>query len=378
MAICLNCFKTGKYPREFSSDDFVETKAQSDSSKDSWSDDEKFRLVEALEKYGDDWDEIASHVSTKTKPECVEYFVRMPIEDSFLEQYQNLLGVGKVDHPSHPSEYTPFGDLGNPLLAQVAFLASMVSPAVASAAAQKTIEKISAKKVEGQQLKLEAPNVSTQGQSLANSKTPQNEEGESMEVDDQQINEDAKEDTPTPDFLSSEEMKNISIEALASAAAKAKELSDKEFRSMEVDDQQINEDAKEDTPTPDFLSSEEMKNISIEALASAAAKAKELSDKEFRSMVSAIFELVALQIKKTELKLKHFETMELLLTREKEHLEKCRQKLFAERLQLTDARIKLTSQARQVELQRQEIHRATQLAQQSHNIALDTNNGLAG
>jgi hypothetical protein len=79
--------------------------------------------------------------------------------------------------------------------------------------------------------------------------------------------------------------------------------------------------------------------------------------------------------------MKHFETMELLLTREKEHLEKCRQKLFAERLQLTDARIKLTNQARQVEAQRQEIQKATLLAQQQNlalNMGADVNNGLGG
>jgi hypothetical protein len=53
--------------------------------------------------------------------------------------------------------------------------------------------------------------------------------------------------------------------------------------------------------------------------------------------------------------MKHFETMDLLMTREKEHLEKCRQKLFAERMQLADARIRLHQQAQQVAQQRQAL-----------------------
>jgi hypothetical protein len=59
--------------------------------------------------------------------------------------------------------------------------------------------------------------------------------------------------------------------------------------------------------------------------------------------------------------MKHFETMDLLMTREKEHLEKCRQKLFAERMQLADARLRLQQQAQQVAQQRQAMQSTNQI-----------------
>ena len=50
----------------------------------SWSDQETLLLLEALELYGENWNEIAEHVATKTKTQCILHFVKMPIEDRFL------------------------------------------------------------------------------------------------------------------------------------------------------------------------------------------------------------------------------------------------------------------------------------------------------
>jgi hypothetical protein len=48
------------------------------------------------------------------------------------------------------------------------------------------------------------------------------------------------------------------------------------------------------------LTSEEIKEVSLESIASAALKAKDLSEKEFKQIVSAVLELVSIQMKKTE------------------------------------------------------------------------------
>lgn len=50
----------------------------------SWTDQETLLLLEALELYGENWSEIAEHVATKTKTQCMLHFVQMPIEDPFL------------------------------------------------------------------------------------------------------------------------------------------------------------------------------------------------------------------------------------------------------------------------------------------------------
>lgn len=50
-----------------------------------WTDQETLLLLEALELYKENWNEIAEHVATKTKAQCILHFIQMPIEDSFLD-----------------------------------------------------------------------------------------------------------------------------------------------------------------------------------------------------------------------------------------------------------------------------------------------------
>ncbi|VDO53256.1 unnamed protein product, partial [Schistosoma margrebowiei] len=88
-----------------------------------WSDQETLLLLEALELYRDDWNKVAEHVGSRTQEECILHFLRLPIEDAYLEANSN-----------HPT--LPFSKAANPILSTVAFLAAAVDPRVASAAAQ--------------------------------------------------------------------------------------------------------------------------------------------------------------------------------------------------------------------------------------------------
>ena len=49
----------------------------------SWTDEETLLLLEALEIFGGKWTEIAEHVATKTKTQCMLHFLQMQIEDRF-------------------------------------------------------------------------------------------------------------------------------------------------------------------------------------------------------------------------------------------------------------------------------------------------------
>ena len=35
--------------------------------------------------YKDDWNKVCDHVGSRTQDECILHFLRLPIEDSFLE-----------------------------------------------------------------------------------------------------------------------------------------------------------------------------------------------------------------------------------------------------------------------------------------------------
>jgi len=51
-----------------------------------WTDQETLLLLEALEIFkGKEWGEIAEHVATKTKEQCMLYFLQMPISEPFLD-----------------------------------------------------------------------------------------------------------------------------------------------------------------------------------------------------------------------------------------------------------------------------------------------------
>lgn len=82
--------------------------------------------------YKDDWNKVSEHVGSRTQDECILHFLRLPIEDPYLEDNSSSLG---------PLAYqpVPFSQAGNPVMSTVAFLASVVDPRVASAAAKSAL-----------------------------------------------------------------------------------------------------------------------------------------------------------------------------------------------------------------------------------------------
>ena len=50
-----------------------------------WTEQETLLLLEALEMYKDDWNKVCEHVGSRTQDECILHFLRLPIEDPYLE-----------------------------------------------------------------------------------------------------------------------------------------------------------------------------------------------------------------------------------------------------------------------------------------------------
>lgn len=106
-----------------------------------WTDQETLLLLEALEMYKDDWNKVCEHVGSRTQDECILHFLRLPIEDPYLEDDTTFLG---------PLSYQPipFSKAGNPIMSTVAFLASVVDPRIAASAAKAAMEEFAAIKDE--------------------------------------------------------------------------------------------------------------------------------------------------------------------------------------------------------------------------------------
>lgn len=98
-----------------------------------WSDSELVLLLEGLENFDDNWEQIANHVGTRTREECVMKFLQLDVEDKYLDDIPELrAGPGR----------DPISQAENPVLSVVAFLAQMAEPAVAAAAAGRSVEEI--------------------------------------------------------------------------------------------------------------------------------------------------------------------------------------------------------------------------------------------
>merc|ERR1711962_1468345 len=99
-----------------------------------WTDQETLLLLEGLEMYKDDWNKVSEHVESRTQDECILHFMRLPIEDPYLEQPEHG-SLGPLAY-----QPIPFSGAGNPIMSTVAFLASVVDPRVASSAAKAAME----------------------------------------------------------------------------------------------------------------------------------------------------------------------------------------------------------------------------------------------
>lgn len=89
--LCMECFHEGRFFAGHSSLDF----SRFDSSKENgvlvgenWSDQETLLLLEAMELYSENWNDIAEHVKTKSKAQCIIHFLRSPMDDSSMKNVE--------------------------------------------------------------------------------------------------------------------------------------------------------------------------------------------------------------------------------------------------------------------------------------------------
>nr|XP_060620083.1 SWI/SNF complex subunit SMARCC2 isoform X4 [Anolis sagrei ordinatus] len=380
-----------------------------------WTEQETLLLLEALEMYKDDWNKVSEHVGSRTQDECILHFLRLPIEDPYLEDSEASLG---------PLAYQPipFSQSGNPVMSTVAFLASVVDPRVASAAAKSALEEFSKMKeevptalVEAHVRKVEeaakvtgkadpafglessgiagttsdelerigeggergafrtstreAPSLDLAQCAVGTKKAAETQETRAgltsgLELTLNRLAQESCPDENRTEPPASEEKKEEPREGALEEEVKEKlgEVPRKEEdKSKEVDGEKEMDktdgdtmadgekekepkDGQEEGPK-DITEAEGERKTKVErdigegnlstaaaaALAAAAVKAKHLAAVEERKIKSLVALLVETQMKKLEIKLRHFEELETIMDREREALEYQRQQLLADR-----------------------------------------------
>ncbi|XP_068603020.1 SWI/SNF complex subunit SMARCC1b [Brachionichthys hirsutus] len=301
-----------------------------------WTEQETLLLLEALEVYRDDWNKVPEHVGSRTQEECILHFLRLPIEDPYLEDSSASLG---------PLAYqpVPFSQSENPVMSTVAFLASVVDPRVASSAAKAALEEFS----------------QVQEESADKISEMSNQPNKMESVDTEKLEIDSTSHQCVDLFQAHLRMDGLQVE-LGGVKVEGERVKreNAENALAEEGDGRGDDDEFVGQQQGDLDESRVMELDLVEgtvaaaaaaALASAASKAKHLAAVEERKIKSLVALLVETQMKKMEIKLRHFEELEAIMDREKEALEQQRQQLLSERKtfhteQLKQAEMKLRQQ----------------------------------
>uniref|UniRef100_A0A7N8X1F0 SWI/SNF related, matrix associated, actin dependent regulator of chromatin, subfamily c, member 1a n=1 Tax=Mastacembelus armatus TaxID=205130 RepID=A0A7N8X1F0_9TELE len=251
-----------------------------------WTEQETLLLLEALEMYKDDWNKVSEHVGSRTQDECILHFLRLPIEDPYLETGEATLG---------PLAYQPipFSQSGNPVMSTVAFLASVVDPRVASAAAKAALgENLQELKMSVTVLYfvLGVPQYTVRFYMA-------------MLLKRGLLNKTTVVKSPPPSDKDKEE---------AMETSSSEQEKDKEDKATTEEGEDKKKKLEHD------IGEGNIATAAAAALASAATKAKHLAAVEERKIKSLVALLVETQMKKLEIKLRHFEELETIMDREKE------------------------------------------------------------
>lgn len=273
--LCPPCTTEARFPHNTEAKDYVRHEDPSFSSipdRDApWTDSEILRLLEALEKFDEDWNEISQHVRTRTREECVVKFLQLEIEDQYLEP--------EISGPSYPgleAGRIPFSQSDNPVLSVLGFLTGLSEPSVAAAAGGRAIEE----QTKRMRKRLEnGMGDGTDGKGKEKERALKGEE--SMEID------------------------NVAV----SQSDNTGQLSVTEARDP-------------------------MKDVANTTFAAAAARAAALASNEEREMTRLVSAAVNTTLQKFELKLQQFQELEAALEAERQELERGRQQLFLDRLML--------------------------------------------
>ncbi|CAG8529906.1 17930_t:CDS:2, partial [Racocetra fulgida] len=296
--LCPNCYLEGRYPTSMYSGDFLKMEETpfKHAQDDDWTEQENLSLLEGVELYEDDWNKISEHVGTRTREQCILHFLEFPIEDPLNETKMSDLG---------PLQYQriPFSQADNPVMSVVAFLASVVNPGVAAAAAKSALKELSIHNKKSANKEINGVNGIRSGDpSETAASTPMNDVKNNDEMDTEGVTELKPDPEQTPE------------EATTSDST---------------------------VPRPKLL-----ERAGATAMGAAAAKAKVLADYEEREIQRLVNAVIENQLKKLELKLQQFEELENALENEKKELEKQRQLLYNERLAFKKNTIMMQEQLR--------------------------------
>ena len=266
-----------------------------------WNEQEILLLLEGIELYKDDWNKVCEHVGSRTQDECILQFLRLPIEDPYLEDMSGG-ALGPIAY-----QPIPFSKSGNPIMSTVAFLASVVDPRVAATAAKAAMDEFA-------KIKDEVPSALVS----SHIKNVQAAAATGGKMDPKaglnQTGIAGTDETETAVVSNGEKMEEDKKED--ESVQKSSATSDEKKKEIE------NGDLETDPEKEKVIKDAQLSTAASAALGAAAVKAKHLAAVEERKIKSLVALLVETQMKKLEIKLRHFEELESIMDKERETVSK--------------------------------------------------------
>ena len=141
--ICENCYEKNLFPNDLKKDDFelsnifnifepnskTTEKLSERIEKEKWTKEETKKLIDLIEKFGENWEEIEKHFEgKKTKADCIIHLMQLPIKENIqFKIMDNNLPKNEIDKGFNikPNEINAINDQNNPLISQVVFFAKI-------------------------------------------------------------------------------------------------------------------------------------------------------------------------------------------------------------------------------------------------------------
>lgn len=219
--LCPNCYQEGRMPVNHQQTDYSKQENPTYTAiqdRDApWSDGEVLKLLEAMERYDENWAEVAEYVGTRSKEECVLKFLQFEIEDKYLDT-EPIAEASGLKMLGTSGGHLPISQADNPVMSVIGFLAGLTEPSVTAAAAGKTVEAMK----QSLRDQIEKPRSSEKGK--------EKENGDSMEIDVRQ--ETTTTTTTTTTTSTTQAVQALATVPLASIAARAGGLASHEEREM--------------------------------------------------------------------------------------------------------------------------------------------------
>ncbi|CAH1775427.1 unnamed protein product, partial [Owenia fusiformis] len=380
--------KTDIYSKKALSDKSAATRSKE------WTDQETLLLLEALEMYKDDWNKVCEHVGSRTQDECILHFLRLPIEDPYLSTDGGHLGPLAYQPIPFSQSGNPImstvaflASVVDPRISSAAAKSALeefskMKDEVPSTLIGAHIKNVETAIKEGKSVDSEygidksgiagtgadkegetATDTTTTTTSTSDAgekkegeekeekveggdnkdKEKEKDKEEPMETDKEKEPADAateeskkeeEKDKKTDDKEETKDVPDVKTEPEEKCEEKKEETpAAEEKKGEEVKEEKAQEDSQVAKPKDGSLTDSNIQTAAAAALAAAAVKAKHLAAVEERKIKSLVALLVETQMKKLEIKLRHFEELETIMDREREALEYQRQQLLHERQQ---------------------------------------------